>query len=91
MKYKLRIKKSALKKINKMDKKTSAMLISWINKNLSNTDNPRIQGKQLKGSLKHYWRYRVGSYRIVADIKDDELIILGVDAAHRRERYNKNN
>lgn len=33
------------------------------------------------------WRYRVGDYRIVADIEDDVLVILVVDVDHRRRVY----
>ena len=33
------------------------------------------------------WRYRVGDYRIVADIEDDVLVILVVDVDHRSMVY----
>lgn len=33
------------------------------------------------------WRYRVGDYRIVADIEDDVLVILIVDVDHRSKVY----
>ncbi len=33
------------------------------------------------------WRYRVGDYRIVADIEDDVLVILVVDVDHRSKVY----
>ena len=33
------------------------------------------------------WRYRVGDYRILCDIKNDELCILVVDVGHRRDVY----
>jgi mRNA interferase RelE/StbE len=43
------------------------------------------------GSLKlsgaNLWRIRVGDYRVVYDIRDQELIVLVVRVAHRREAY----
>lgn len=33
------------------------------------------------------WRYRVGDYRIAADIEDDVLVILVVDVDHRSKVY----
>lgn len=33
------------------------------------------------------WRYRIGNYRIVADIEDDVLVILVVDVDHRSKVY----
>lgn len=36
-----------------------------------------------------YWRYRVGNYRIVAKILDQELEISVVKTAHRSEVYRR--
>jgi mRNA interferase RelE/StbE len=44
-------------------------------------------GKPLTGSLKGYWRYRVGDYRIICELRDEELLILVIEIAHRREVY----
>ena len=35
------------------------------------------------------WRVRVGDYRIVYDIHDDELVVLVLSAGHRREIYKR--
>ncbi len=49
-------------------------------------DDPRPpSATKLVGS--EYWRVRVGDYRVVYDIHDDELIVLVVRIAHRREVY----
>jgi hypothetical protein len=37
--------------------------------------------------LGDYWKYRVGDYRIIADIQDGKLIILVVRVGNRREVY----
>ena len=39
------------------------------------------------GSLTGLWRYRVGDYRIIADIEDDVLVILVIDVDHRSTVY----
>jgi mRNA interferase RelE/StbE len=45
-------------------------------------------GKALSGpQLGTYWRYRVGEYRIICDIKDDTLCILVIELGNRREIY----
>ncbi|WP_462420262.1 type II toxin-antitoxin system RelE family toxin [Salinicoccus sp. Marseille-QA3877] len=87
MKYKLKIEKKALKKLKKMDKNRSALLISWINKNLVDTDDPRKHGKALSGDYRGLWRYRVGDYRIVAMIKDDEILISIINLGHKKDVY----
>jgi len=50
------------------------------------SDNPRFTGKALKGNDKE-WRYRVGDYRLVCEIKDRELIVWLIRIGHRREVY----
>lgn len=87
--YKLVYSKGALKALSKMDKYTSTILVNWIEKNLADCYDPFFQGKELKGKYKGLWRYRVGDYRIISEIHDDELLILLIKIAHRREVYKK--
>ena len=85
--FKVEYTKQALKSLQKMDKLMSSVIISWIDKNLDGCENPRFTGKQLKGNLKEFWRYRIGDYRIISIIEDDKLIITIITVGHRREVY----
>lgn len=73
--FQVKLSDKAIKDLNKLDKRTSKLIIHWIEKNLVNCVDPRQHGKALKGNLKGFWRYRVGDYRLFADIQDDVLII----------------
>ena len=33
------------------------------------------------------WRFRVGAYRIICDVQDDDKIIVVLRVGHRREVY----
>ncbi len=57
--------------------------MEWSTKNFVSTSNPRAQGK----GLTRFWRYRVGAYRIIADIRNEEVIILSLTIGHRKEVY----
>jgi len=46
---------------------------------------PEKYGIPLRGTLKKYWKLRVGDYRIVFKVKDKEVIILGI--RHRKDIY----
>jgi mRNA interferase RelE/StbE len=70
-----------------MENQASARIISWINENLVGCEDPRRIGKALKGKYEGTWRYRVGDYRIIAKIYDDELKILILDTGHRKKIY----
>ena len=83
----VRYDEKALKQLKKMDRSVQKLITSWIEKNLIDTENPRLHGKGLSGDKSGYWRYRVGDYRILADIRDDEIIIIIVEIGHRREIY----
>jgi mRNA interferase RelE/StbE len=51
-------------------------------------DDPRRIGAALTGStLGNYWKYRVGDYRIIADIQDRRLCVQVVRLGNRREIY----
>ena len=70
-----------------MDKRISALIIGWLEKNIENCDNPRIHGKSLVGNKSGLWRYRIGDYRVICEIQDKEVIVLVLDVGHRREIY----
>lgn len=81
--YKVRFTKQALKTLEKLDKPTAALILGWIKKNLENTSNSFIHGKALLGDLKGSWRYRIGDYRLICHIVNEELIILVLRIGHR--------
>jgi mRNA interferase RelE/StbE len=62
-------------------------IVSYLRQRIATTEDPRRFGKPLTGDLKGLWRYRVGSYRIVAAIEDDRFVVLVVTVGHRREVY----
>lgn len=89
MKYSLKISKKTNKTLSKMDKPTRNLLLKWMNNNIHNAENPRLHGKALQGELSGLWRYRVGKYRIIVEIQDDELVVLAIDVGIRGSIYNK--
>ena len=49
--------------------------------------DPYINGKSLRGTMREFWRYRIGGYRILTHINGKRLIILIVRVGHRKEVY----
>lgn len=86
-KYSVEMSKRAVKALNKLDRPTKSLIYMWIKTNLDGCVDPRFSGKPLSGDMKGSWRYRIGDYRIIAEIKDDKVIILVVNIGHRREIY----
>ena len=73
------------KEFKKLDRYTQKMIKSWIVKNLVGCDDPRAHGKGLTANRTGQWRYRIGEYRLICLIIDNELIILAMTVGHRRE------
>lgn len=85
--YKVVLTDKAIKILKKLDKNTAHMMLGWIRKNLEGCSDPRIHGKPLVGNHSGKWRYRVGDYRLLAEIVDDEIVIYIVNIGHRRDIY----
>jgi len=85
--YQLAFTKQSLKDLKDLDPTIRLMVLAWIEKNLSNLENPRLIGKSLKGNHEGLWRYRVGQYRLLTQIQDQTLTILMVTITHRKDAY----
>ena len=75
------------KSFKKLDKQTQKIIKAWIEKNLMGCENPRLHGKWLTANKSGQWRYRVGDYRILAEIRESELILVLVEVGHRSRIY----
>lgn len=87
MKYKVVFTELAKKQLKKLDKYVASLIIGWIEKNLQDCDNPRIHGKNLIANKSGQWRYRIGDYRIICEIIDEEIAILVLEVGHRKNIY----
>lgn len=87
MKYKVLFTSKSKKQLKKLDKYTQSLIIGWIEKNLEGCENPRVHSKGLISNRTGQWRYRIGDYRLICDINDNEVVILVLEIVHRREIY----
>lgn len=77
------------KELRRLDKKDSKALLDFLEFEVLSLDDPRTLAIPLKKNLKEFWKFRVGQYRVIADIQDDELIILVIRVANRKDVYTK--
>ena len=87
MKYHVVFSDEARKELKKMDKHIALLITAWVRKNLEGCSDPRRFGKELTANRSGQWRYRVGDYRLIAELQDDKVIILILTVGHRREVY----
>ena len=77
----------ALKELRKLGKPAQRDIIAYLDERIAGDGDPRRFVKGLKADLAGVWRYRVGDYRILCQIRDAELLVLVVAARHRRDIY----
>lgn len=84
MRYSISYASSVAKALRKLDRATARRLLQAIGKL---AEEPRPSGcVQLKGGDGEF-RIRVGDYRVVYDIEDEQLVVLVLRVGHRREVY----
>jgi len=77
----------AEKQLCKLDKPIQKRLIDWLDERINGCKNPRHFGEPLRGGMSGLWRYRVGDYRIICEIQDEQLVVIALAVGHRREVY----
>lgn len=83
--YRIVIKKSAAKEIEKIEKKDRIRIVEKIRSLVS---DPHPAGsKKLSGQEKY--KIRQGNYRILYQILNEELVIYVVKVGHRSDIYKK--
>ena len=86
--WKIEYATSVRKSVRKLDKQAQRRIRDFLELRLAGTEDPRQLGAALSGTRYHdLWPYRVGDYRIIAEIRDRDIRILIVRIAHRREVY----
>ena len=89
MKYSVEMLRKARKAIRQLDRQIRERIVDWIENNLVDCEDPRFHGSNLVEYPNANWRYRVGDYRIIADIQDEKIVILVVDVDKRNDVYKK--
>lgn len=79
--------KTARDQLRKLDKKIALRIVDYLEKRVAPLEDPRQTGKALHGSLGDLWRYRVGDYRIICDIRDRLLVVLVLQVGNRSDVY----
>ena len=86
--WRVEFEDAALKELAKLDKPVARRILAFLRERVAVLDDPRSVGEALKGSkLGEFWKYRVGDYRVIANIEDGALRVLVLKVGNRREVY----
>jgi mRNA interferase RelE/StbE len=86
--WKIELGESARKELSKINKADARRIVKFLFQRVSTAEDPRSLGQAMKGMmLGDFWRYRVGDYRLICDIRDKVLVVLVLRVGHRKEVY----
>jgi mRNA interferase RelE/StbE len=77
------------RELAKLDRPIQRNILTYLETRVAASDDPRTLGKALGYDLAGFWRYRVGDYRILCKIEDEQLVIVAVSVAHRSMVYGR--
>jgi mRNA interferase RelE/StbE len=85
--WRVEFDKDAARDLRKIGGAPRQAILKYLRERIATKEDPRRFGHALLGDLKGLWRYRVDDYRIVAEIRDNEILVLVVAVGHRRNIY----
>lgn len=77
----------AIKDCKSLSSDAKKQIYTFLEKKVHMSSNPREFGEPLKGDKAGLWRYRIGNYRLICKLYDNELTVLVLKTGHRREVY----
>ncbi|MBK8862053.1 MAG: type II toxin-antitoxin system RelE/ParE family toxin [Sphingomonadales bacterium] len=88
MAWTIEIERGAERELDKLGPQNARRILRFLRDRLAPLEDPRSIGEALKGAkLGSFWKYRVGDYRIIANIEDAEIRILVLRIGNRRDVY----
>jgi mRNA interferase RelE/StbE len=85
--WKIEFLATATRQLRKIDKHWQSSILDYLEDEIAILEDPRTRGKALQGEKRGLWRYRVGDYRIICEILDDQLVIAAIMIGHRKDIY----
>ena len=88
MEWRVEFDTAADRELKRLDPPEARRILRFLFERVAGSSDPRRIGAALKGSeLGEFWKYRVGDYRVIARIEDNEVRVLVVRIGHRRGIY----
>ena len=84
MRYSLRFSSRADREIGKLARGARARVVAKVAELL---DGPRPHGARKLAGTRNEYRLRVGAYRVIYEVRDQELLILIIAVGHREHIY----
>lgn len=87
MRWVYKFEARAFKELRKLGPSAQKEIVAYLDEHVAGQENPRLFGKRLTANFSGLWRYRVGDYRMICQLRDHELVVLVIAVGHRKNIY----
>jgi mRNA interferase RelE/StbE len=88
--WRIEFEQRAEKELAGLDKQVAARIVRFLREKIAPLEDPRTLGEPLHGpEIGRLWKYRVGDYRLICQIRDFVVTIAVIRIGHRREIYRR--
>jgi mRNA interferase RelE/StbE len=85
--WKITFEESAKKELLTLDRKAQAEIVQYLRNRIATDQDPRRFGDTLRKELAGLWKYRIGNYRVICEIQDEQITVLIIRIGHRSKVY----
>lgn len=90
MAWRVELSDSAAKQLRKLDPLIAKRILTFLRDRVAALEDPRSIGEALRGKdFGDFWKYRVGDWRIIADLDDGVMVITVIRLGNRRDIYRR--
>jgi mRNA interferase RelE/StbE len=75
------------RQLKELEPEVRTAILQYMRENIVEADDPYVSAKELTGNWSGYWRYRMGTYRVICRIRNKELVVMAIKAGHRGDVY----
>ena len=68
-------------------KQSARRIVTYLKERVAPLEDACSGGKALRGSLGDFWRYRVGEFRTLCELRDKSLRVVVVRIGNRKDVY----
>jgi mRNA interferase RelE/StbE len=88
--WRIEFEPRALKELEAQDRQVQRRLLAFLRDRIAPLTDPRELDEALRGpELGRLWKYRVGDWRLICDIRDGQVTVVVMRLGHRREVYGR--
>jgi mRNA interferase RelE/StbE len=87
MAWALEFTPAAANDMKKLGRGVAARIVKTLETRIASREDPTTLARSLKGDHDGYWRWRIGSYRVIGRVNRKKVTILIVHVGHRNSVY----